>query len=286
MTVEPKLPTESRAALSEIDPVWTRIREEGARLAASEPYMGMIAHSVVLHHGSFESALGYRLAQKLSSPEMSPLILRELAEEAFSSDRRMGAAARADIVAVFERDPACDRMIMPLLYFKGFLAVQSYRLAHWLWTQGRRDLALFLQMRSSEEFSIDIHPGARIGRGIMIDHAHSIVIGETAVVGDDVSMLHAVTLGGTGKEGGDRHPKIGDGVLIGAGAKVLGNIQVGRCSRIAAGSVVLKDVPACKTVAGIPAKIVGDAGCERPSHSMDHRVRLVGRDAEDILPDC
>jgi serine O-acetyltransferase len=158
------------------------------------------------------------------------------------------------------------------LYFKGFQAVQAYRIAHWLWQQGRIDMAQMFQMRISEMFGVDIHPGAKMGQGIMIDHAHSIVIGETAVVGNNVSMLHAVTLGGTGKDDGDRHPKIAAGVLIGAGAKVLGNITVGQCSRIAAGSVVLHDVPAKKTVAGVPAKIVGESGCATPSVSMDHYI--------------
>lgn len=274
----------TESELASLDPVWHAMRAEAERLAADEPLMAAFAHSVILHHKTFEGALSYRLAQKLSSPEISPLLLRELADEAYASDPDMGAAARADITATFERDPACDRMIQPLLYFKGFVAIQAQRLGHWLWRRGRRDFALFIQMRASEAFSTDIHPGARIGRGIMIDHAHSIVIGETAVVGDDVSMLHSVTLGGNGKESGDRHPKIGDGVLIGAGAKVLGNIRVGNCSRIAAGSVVLKDVPACKTVAGIPAKIVGEAGCARPSHSMDHRVQFAA--TTDIVPDC
>ncbi|MEM6389250.1 MAG: serine O-acetyltransferase, partial [Pseudomonadota bacterium] len=182
----------------------------------------------------------------------------------------LGNAARADILAVHERDPACHRFLQPLLFFKGFQAVQAYRMGHYLWRQDRRDLAYFIQMRVSETFGVDIHPGARIGQGIMIDHAHSIVVGETAVVGDNVSMLHSVTLGGTGKEEEDRHPKIGNGVLIGAGAKVLGNLKVGDCCRIAAGSVVLHDVPPCKTVAGVPAKIVGEAGCDQPSLSMDH----------------
>jgi serine O-acetyltransferase len=173
-------------------------------------------------------------------------------------------------VATFERDPACHRLIQPILYFKGYQAMQSYRVAHWLWTQGRRDLAYYIQMRTSEQFGVDIHPAARIGQGIMIDHAHSIVIGETAVVGDNVSMLHSVTLGGTGKEEEDRHPKIGNGVLIGAGAAVLGNIRVGDCSRIAAGSVVLTEVPPMMTVAGVPARIVGKAGCSQPAITMDH----------------
>jgi serine O-acetyltransferase len=224
----------------------------------------------ILHHGGLESALAYRLAQKLSSGEMSEQILREMADEAYENEPALGEAARADIVAVYDRDPACHRFLQPLLYFKGFQAIQAYRVGHWMWGRGRKDIAYFIQMRVSEVFGIDIHPAARIGKGIMIDHAHSIVIGETAVVGDNVSMLHSVTLGGTGKETEDRHPKIGDGVLIGAGAKVLGNIRVGNCSRIAAGSVVLEEVPPCKTVAGVPARIVGEAGCDQPAMSMDH----------------
>lgn len=270
-------------AIGSCDPVWDRIRLEAGRLAMEEPLMGGVAHSAILHHPSFESALSYRVAEKLAAPEMSALILRELAERAYADEPAIGRAARADIVAVYERDPACNRMLQPLLYFKGFLAVQAYRLSHYLWTHDRKDLALYIQMRTSESFGVDIHPGAQIGQGIMIDHAHAIVIGETAVVGDDVSMLHSVTLGGTGKEGGDRHPKIGDGVLIGAGAKVLGNIHIGNCTRIAAGSVVLRDIPPCKTVAGVPAKIVGEAGCERPSHLMN---QIVNEMPEDILPDC
>ena len=190
----------------------------------------------------------------------------------------MVEAARADIVAVFDRDPACTRFLQPLLYFKGYQAIQAYRVANWLFHQKRFDLAYFLQMRISEAFGVDIHPAAQIGRGIMIDHAHSIVIGETAVVGDNVSMLHSVTLGGTGKEEEDRHPKIADGVLIGAGAKVLGNIKVGHCSRVAAGSVVLQEVPPMKTVAGVPAKIVGEAGCEQPALTMDQILNAAGGD--------
>jgi serine O-acetyltransferase len=200
---------------------------------------------------------------------MSEQLLREICDEAYAADPKISMAARADLKAVFERDPACHRLIQPMLFFKGFQAIQAYRVAHWLWTEGRKDMAYFFQMRCSEVFGIDIHPNARIGKGIMIDHAHSIVIGETAVVGDNVSMLHSVTLGGTGKEEEDRHPKIGDGVLIGAGAKVLGNIKIGNCSRVAAGSVVLEEVPACKTVAGVPARVVGDAGCSQPSVVMD-----------------
>jgi serine O-acetyltransferase len=230
-----------------------------------------------LHHKSLEKALSYRVAAKLASNEMSMVVVREIVEEAYAAEPALIAASRADLVAIFERDPACHRLLQPILYFKGYQAIQAYRIGHYLWTQGHKDLAYFFQMRVSEIFGVDIHPAATIGRGIMIDHAHSIVIGETAVVGDNVSMLHSVTLGGTGKEEEDRHPKIGDGVLIGAGAKVLGNIKVGHCSRIAAGSVVLQDVPDCKTVAGIPAKIVGEAGCDQPAVSMNH---MLGPDAK------
>ncbi|MFY0596072.1 MAG: serine O-acetyltransferase [Cognatishimia sp.] len=260
---------ERRPIIQELDPVWTQILREGQDALQEEPLLGGLIHSSILHHKSIEQALSYRVSLKLASGEMSEQLLREICDEAYASDPSVAMAARADLTAVFERDPACHRLIQPMLFFKGFQAIQAYRVAHWLWQNGRKDMAYFFQMRCSEVFGIDIHPNARIGQGIMIDHAHSIVIGETAVVGDNVSMLHSVTLGGTGKEEEDRHPKIGDGVLIGAGAKVLGNIKVGNCSRIAAGSVVLEEVPTCKTVAGVPAKIVGDAGCSQPAVSMD-----------------
>ncbi|HHL22100.1 MAG TPA: serine O-acetyltransferase [Aliiroseovarius sp.] len=263
---------ETRAKLQEVDPVWSRITREAQEAVTAEPMLGGFVHACILHHKTLECALTYRIAAKLSSNEMSQVILRDIADSAFAADPYLGEAARADLMAVLERDPACHRLLQPILYFKGFQAMQAYRVAHWLWNEGRQDLAYFLQMRSSEIYGIDIHPGARIGKGIMIDHAHSIVIGETAVVGDNVSMLHAVTLGGTGKEDQDRHPKIGDEVLIGAGAKVLGNITVGCCSRIAAGSVVLEDVPPATTVAGVPAKVVGAAGCDHPSMSMDQTL--------------
>ncbi|MEM9318328.1 MAG: serine O-acetyltransferase [Pseudomonadota bacterium] len=261
---------EQKPLVTALDPVWSRITAEAEDAIAEEPLLGGLIHSCVLHHSTLESALAFRMAQKLSSGEMSEQLLREIADQAYRADPALGQAARADIVAVYDRDPACHRFLQPLMYFKGFQAIQAYRIGHWLWRQGRDDFAYFIQMRVSEAFGIDIHPNAQMGRGIMIDHAHSIVIGETAVVGDNVSMLHSVTLGGTGKEDDDRHPKIGDGVLIGAGAKVLGNIHIGNCSRIAAGSVVLHEVPPCKTVAGVPAKIVGEAGCDQPSLSMDH----------------
>ncbi|SPH20903.1 Serine acetyltransferase [Ascidiaceihabitans donghaensis] len=265
-----------RTNIATLDPVWEQITDEARQAVTDEPLIGGFVHACILHHKSIEKALSYRIAAKLASNEMSMVVVREIVEEAYVANPELVAASRADLVAIYERDPACHRLLQPILYFKGYQAIQAYRVGHYLWDQGHRDLAYFFQMRVSEIFGVDIHPAAKLGRGIMIDHAHSIVIGETAVVGDNVSMLHSVTLGGTGKEEEDRHPKIGDGVLIGAGAKVLGNIKVGNCSRIAAGSVVLAEVPACKTVAGIPAKIVGEAGCDQPSISMNH---MLGKDS-------
>ncbi len=261
-----------RPNVTSLDPVWAMIRREAEDVARDEPLMASLIHAGILYHSSFERALSYRIAQKLASSDMSELILREIIDTAYADDPVLGTAARADIMAVYERDPACHRYLQPLLFFKGYQALQCYRIGHWLWTRGRQDMAYFVQMRTSEVFGVDIHPNARMGRGILIDHAHSIVIGETAVVGDNVSMLHSVTLGGTGKEDGDRHPKIGNGVLIGAGAAVLGNISIGNCSRVAAGSVVLESVPPCKTVAGVPARIVGEAGCAEPSKLMDQML--------------
>lgn len=262
-----------RTNLRKVDPVWDQITREAEDAVKTEPLMGGLIHACILHHDSLANAMSYRFSAKLHSNEMSQIILRDIAEEAYAESPSIVESARADLMAIYDRDPACHRLLQPILFFKGFQAVQAYRVANWLWSQGRIDLAYFVQMRISEIFGVDIHPAATIGKGIMIDHAHSIVIGETAVVGDNVSMLHSVTLGGTGKQEEDRHPKIGDGVLIGAGAKVLGNITVGHCSRVAAGSVVLSDIPPCKTVAGVPAKIVGEAGCDQPSVSMDQLIQ-------------
>ncbi|HWL57413.1 MAG TPA: serine O-acetyltransferase [Paracoccus sp. (in: a-proteobacteria)] len=255
--------------------VWARIQREARIAVRDEPLLGALIHAGLLHHATFEAALAYRFSLKLASREMSEQILREIADDAFARSPELALAGQADLLAVYDRDPATHRLMQPILFFKGYQALQAYRIGHWLWQQGRRDMAYFVQMRCSEVFGVDIHPAARIGTGVMIDHAHSIVIGETAVVGNDVSMLHSVTLGGTGKEDGDRHPKIGNGVMIGAGAKVLGNIKVGHHSRIAAGSVVLSEVPPCKTVAGVPARIIGDAGCSDPSNTMN---QLLGHD--------
>jgi serine O-acetyltransferase len=258
--------------LTPLDPVWSHIVAEAKAAVDAEPLLGGLMHGCILHHTTFEDALAYRVAQKLASADMSEQLLRELFDEAYSKEPMLGQYARADLVAVFDRDPACHRYIQPLLYFKGFQAIQAYRIANWLWKECRFDLAYFVQMRMSELFSIDIHPACTIGKGLFLDHAHALVFGETAVIGDNVSILHSVTLGGTGKQDSDRHPKIGDGVLIGAGAKVLGNITIGHCSRVAAGSVVLAEVPPCTTVAGVPAKVVGEAGCAQPSVSMDQVI--------------
>ncbi|MCL4153003.1 UNVERIFIED_CONTAM: hypothetical protein GTU68_021942 [Idotea baltica] len=236
--------------------------------------MHSMLHENVIGRPSFEASLSARLAAKLHVHEIKEASLRETFNGIMREAPEISERARADVAAVYERDPACTSYLQPLLFFKGFMALQASRFAHALWTRDRKPLAQFIQMRVSEVFGVDIHPGARIGKGIMIDHATSIVIGETAVIEDDVSMLHSVTLGGTGKEGGDRHPKIGRGVLIGAGAHILGNIRIGEQSRIGAGSVVLHNVPPCKTVAGVPARVVGDAGCAHPSHSMDHTLSV------------
>lgn len=251
--------------------VWTTIRAEAERDARAEPTLGGFLFESILRHHSLMEALGTLLAHKLSSPVMATTTLRDLAYTAFERDRLIEESVLADLQAIIARDPATLGYSQPLLYFKGFHAVQSFRIAHHYWVSGRQPLALFLQSRISEVFAVDIHPGARIGRGIMFDHATSVVIGETAVIEDDFSMLHEVTLGGTGKAGGDRHPKVGRGVMIGAGAKVLGNIRVGEGAKIGAGSVVLDDVAPHTTVAGVPAKPVSHPTEPFPALEMDQR---------------
>jgi len=262
-------------SVEKIDPVWSRIRAEAEDIARKEPALGGFIFSLILNHGSFEEALAHRLAQRLGNADIGADLIVHAFRDAIEAEPEIGDAARADIVATFDRDPACDRYIDPLLYFKGYQAIQTHRMAHALWGLGRNDFAYYLQSRLSVLTSIDIHPAARIGKGIMVDHGHDIVIGETCVIEDNVSIMQGVTLGGTGKEAGDRHPKIRYGVLVGAGAKILGNIEIGNCSRVAACSVVLHDVPANTTVAGVPAKVVGYAGCTEPARAMDHNVEQV-----------
>ncbi|EOD53726.1 serine O-acetyltransferase [Aeromonas molluscorum] len=248
---------------------WQKIQLEAGRMAAEEPMLASFFHSTILNHETLRSALSFQLANKLDSATMPAIVLREVIEQALRSDPGLLAVVAADICAVQERDPAVEFFSTPLLYLKGFHALQGYRVANWLWKQGRRPLALYLQNQISVVFGVDVHPAARIGKGIMFDHATGIVVGETAVIEDDVSILQSVTLGGTGKAGGDRHPKIREGVMIGAGAKVLGNIEVGMGAKIGAGSVVINPVPPHTTVAGVPAKIVGHPDCEKPSLDMD-----------------
>ena len=255
--------------LANLDPIWSALRTQAEELARGEPELASFAHATILAYDRFEASLSHHLARKIGGEDVSPLQIREIFEDAFAAGPDFGAAARADLSAVYERDPACLSYVHAFLFFKGFHALQCHRVAHWLWSDGRKIMALFFQSRISELFAVDIHPAARIGRGIMMDHATGIVIGETAVVEDDVSMLHGVTLGGTGKENEDRHPKVRRGVLLAAGAKVLGNIEIGEYSRVAAGSVVLKSVPPHTTVAGVPARIIGAANSARPSHDMN-----------------
>ena len=268
---EPPMPQTPEAARPppEADPAWNTMRAEAARALQQEPALAPMLRAFVLDRNGFEEALAHLVARKLATEEVGAPRLLAIATALHADNAAPGRAARADLQAVLARDPACHRLIEPLLYFKGFAALQCHRLAHLLWRDGRRDLALWLQGRISEVFAVDIHPAARIGQGIMMDHAHGVVIGETAVIGNSVSLLHGVTLGGTGKDEGERHPRIADGVLIGAGATVLGNITVGRCSRIAAGSVVLEDVPPMTTVAGVPARVIGEAGCPDPAEAMN-----------------
>ena len=253
-------------------PVWASLRNEAERASRDEPALTSLLNSVILAHSSLADALSFQLARKIADQELRAMSAREFAQEAYEADPSIVAAAEADLKAVFERDPACKGYVQPFLFFKGFMALQTHRVSHWMWTHGRETLAHYLQSRASEIFQVDIHPAARMGSGIFLDHGTGIVIGETAVVEDDVSMLHGVTLGGTGAERGDRHPKIGKGVLLGAGAKVLGNIKVGDYAKVASGSVVLKPVPPGCTAAGVPARLVNCPTCEEPARTMDHTL--------------
>lgn len=251
------------------DGIWRTLRNEAEAAMAAEPALTGFIYATVASHEALEEAICHRIAQRLGHADVDAGLIVHTFRDVLASQPDLGRAFRADLAAVIERDPATTRYLEPFLYFKGFHALVTYRFAHELWRQGRHDFALYLQSQASRMFAVDIHPAARLGRGIMLDHATGVVIGETATVGDDCSLLHAVTLGGSGKQTGDRHPKIGSCVLIGAGAKVLGNIHVGNCSRIAAGSVVLQDVPPHVTVAGVPARVVGPAGTAEPGRMMD-----------------
>ena len=254
------------------DEIWRRLREEADQKALAEPILASYLHATILNHRCLEDALSFHLASKLAGPNLAAMSIREVISEAFDRSPSIQEAIRKDLEAIANRDPASHGVSEPFLHYKGFHALESYRAAHWLWEQGRHALACYLQNRISELFGVDIHPAAKIGKGILIDHATGVVIGETAVIEDDVSMLHEVTLGGTGRETGDRHPKVRRGVLIGAGAKILGNVVIGEGAKVGAGSVVLNDVPAHSTVAGVPAKVIGRPVTEKPALEMDHRL--------------
>jgi serine O-acetyltransferase len=268
-------PREAAASVIEFDPLLARLRLEAEEVLRREPELGGFIHPAILAQETLAGVIAHRVAQRVDRPEAPYAAIRQAFDACFDAEPALVEAFRADLLAVVERDPACTRLLEPALYFKGFHALQTYRLAHWAWKNGRSDFALTLQSLSSQIFQTDIHPAARIGKGIFVDHATGVVIGATSVIEDDVSMLHGVTLGGTGKERGDRHPKVRRGVLIGAGAKVLGNIEIGHCAMIAAGSVVLESVPANKTVAGVPARIVGASKCAEPALAMDQMLAVL-----------
>lgn len=259
-------------AVPQAPDLWRQLRLAAEQASRDEPDLASQMNAVILSHGNLGAALSFQIARKLGDAELGAMTVREVCLAAFEADPGIVAAAEADLQAVEERDPAIRSLLQPFLYFKGFQALQGWRVAHWLWLEGRETLALHFQSRISELFQVDIHPGAQLGAGLFLDHGTGIVIGETAVVGDEVSMLHAVTLGGTGAERGDRHPKIGKGVLLGAGAKVLGNITVGDYAKVASGSVVLKPVPAGCTVAGVPARLVNCPTDATPARTMDHTL--------------
>lgn len=257
-------------------PLWRALREGAALAARREPALAGLFAGAILGHDCLGAALTARLAVKLADAAMPAESLAPLFAEAFSAAPSLLEGIAGDLEAGVERNPAIDGPLEPFLYFKGFHGLATHRVAHRLWRQGRRQTALFLQSRASEVFAMDIHPAARLGRAVFVDHATGLVIGETAVVGDEVSILQEVTLGGTGKESGDRHPKVGDGVLIGAGAKIIGNIAIGRGAKVGAGSVVLHPVPAYTTVAGVPARVVRFGEARAPARLMDHSLPLDG----------
>jgi serine O-acetyltransferase len=259
----------SQEPLVELDPIWRKIREEAEAITAEEPEIASFVYANVLNHDRLETAVAHRIAVRLDHKDVPADLIQHAFATAIGDEPSLGETMRIDIAAVLERDPACTRLVEPVLYFKGFHAIQTHRLANWLWRKGRKDFAYYLQSRSSAVFQTDIHPAVPMGRGIFLDHATGLVIGETAVIEDDVSILQDVTLGGRRTEKGDRHPKIRRGVLIGAGAKVLGNIEIGAGSIVGASSVVTRPVAPGLTVAGVPAKVVGRVGSELPSHEMD-----------------
>lgn len=257
---------------ADIRNVWESLRSEAGRLVIEEPALRHLVDDVIISRETLAAALGARLARRLAREDMPRAAMEPLLTGVFRENPLIVHSAVRDLAAMFERDPACFSILEPLLFFKGYLALTTYRLSHQLWQDGRRWLALYLQSVASEVFAVDIHPAARIGCGILLDHATSFVVGETAIIEDDVSILHEVTLGGTGKETGDRHPIVRSGVLLGAGAKILGRVEIGTGAKVGAGSVVLNDVPKHTTVAGVPAVIVGESSEQNPAIEMNQKL--------------
>lgn len=258
---------------AELSLIWSGVREAAQIMATSEPNLTHLLEDIVLSRRSFACSLSARLSRRLSREDMPRSELEPLLIEIMTKNEHLTQSAGWDLQAIFERDPACGSVLEPLLFYKGFLAITSYRVSHQLWLDGRKSLALYFQSVGSEIFGVDIHPAAQIGCGIFLDHATSVVVGETAIIKDNVSILHEVTLGGTGNEVGNRHPIVCSGVLIGAGSKILGRVTIGECAKIGAGSVVLEDVPPHKTVAGVPAVIVGESCEANPAMDMNQRLK-------------
>lgn len=256
--------------------VWERLRSEAEKVSADEPTLRHLVADVILSRDTLAAALGARLARRLAREDMPRVSMEPLLTDIFEKHPDIVSAASRDLLAMFERDPACFSPLEPLLFFKGFLALTTYRVSHQLWLDERRWLALYFQSLSSEVFAVDIHPAARIGCGLLLDHATSFVVGETAIIEDDVSILHEVTLGGTGKEAGNRHPIIRSGVLLGAGSKILGRVEIGTGAKVGAGSVVLNDVAPHKTVAGVPAVVVGTSAESMPAIEMNQKLDCCG----------
>lgn len=252
--------------------VWQSIVTEALAASEAQPMMASFFHSAILNHASFADSIGFYIPSNLGNATVSAMTIQSIFHQALLEDESIQDTMLDDLLAHYTRDAACDQTMIPLLYFKGFHAIQSYRIAHWLWSQNRRQLALYLQHRIHELYDVDIHPAAELGSRIMLDHATGLVIGETAVVGNDVSILHGVTLGGSGASRGDRHPKVDSGVLLSAGAKLLGNIRIGEGAKIGAGSVVLSDVSPHTTVVGVPAELVGKTRVKMPSLGMDQNI--------------
>ncbi len=255
-----------------IEGIWEWIAQCAKDAAEAEPTMRGILDDVCLSRNSLCTAVAARLSRKLSRRDMPRELIEPLLREALTEDLTIMLSIAKDLVAIVDRDPACRNPLEPLLFYKGFHAITTHRIAHWLWSKGRTIMALQFQSLSSEVFGVDIHPAAQIGCGILLDHATSFVVGETAIIRDNVSILHEVTLGGTGKEEGNRHPIVESGVLIGAGAKLLGRITIGECAKIAASSVVLEDVPPHTTVAGVPAIVVNECSPTTPALDMNQNI--------------